>query len=272
MDINQKFDNLVKQLEQHKLPTVRIKPSTDKPQHSWSSKFGGDPYWLKDTEYLFNDEGEPLFLLAQLNFAEIPHLEGYPTSGLLQFFIACDDLYGCDYIEADDLESMLKQPNNYRVIYHEQVVENEELLHKDFPQPAEDDDFYLPVDKEYSVNFELTEEIPSAEDYRFCKIIDNLEDDLMDDELEDELMDHVFDNIKNDGSKIGGYAIFTQDDPRGYEQSDNDWLLLFQMDSESGDNGIDIRWGEGIVGNFFIEKDRLEKQDFSRVWYNWDCS
>ncbi len=267
MDINQKFDNLVKQLEQHKLPTVKIKPSTDKPQHSWSSKFGGDPYWLKDTEYLFNDEGEPLFLLAQLNFAEIPHLEGYPTSGLLQFFISANELYGCYFIGCDKnkFEELLKTSDGYRVVYHADVVEDESLLQTDFPQPDddEDEDCYLPLYKEYSVSFEKCEHIPSPHDYRFDQIVGDIDDDLM---------DYVFDNIKNDGSQIGGYATFTQEDPRVYKDSENKWLLLFQMDSEFSDDGIDIMWGDIGVGNFFIEKNMLQKLDFSRVWYNWDCS
>ncbi|MDN5490601.1 MAG: DUF1963 domain-containing protein, partial [Acinetobacter sp.] len=35
--------------------------------------------------------------------------------------------------------------------------------------------------------------------------------------------------------------------------------------------GIEIMWGDSGVGNFFIHPDDLEKRDFSKVVYNWDC-
>ena len=39
-----------------------------------------------------------LYLLAQLNFSQLPQLRGCPAQGLLQFFIDGEDtLYGADY-------------------------------------------------------------------------------------------------------------------------------------------------------------------------------
>ncbi|MFQ7845403.1 MAG: YwqG family protein [Bifidobacterium bifidum] len=44
------------------------------------------------------DTGNPLYLLAQLNFSQLPQLRGFPAQGLLQFFIDGEDtLYGADY-------------------------------------------------------------------------------------------------------------------------------------------------------------------------------
>lgn len=54
----------------------------------WSSKLGGSAYFLKGQAYPTGPDGVPLVLLAQLNFSEIPRLEGYPSQGILQFFIA----------------------------------------------------------------------------------------------------------------------------------------------------------------------------------------
>ena len=46
-----------------------------------------------------NFEGRPLKLLAQLNFEKLPHLEGFPKKGILQFFAGCDDddVYGINF-------------------------------------------------------------------------------------------------------------------------------------------------------------------------------
>ena len=37
------------------------------------------------------------------------------------------------------------------------------------------------------------------------------------------------------------------------------------------ENGCSILWGDCGVANFFISRTDLEKLDFSRVLYNWDC-
>ena len=50
--------------------------------------------------------------------------------------------------------------------------------------------------------------------------------------------------------------------------------LLFQLDSEMRDTGKGgdlVLWGDCGVCNFFIARTDLEKLDFSRVLYNWDC-
>ena len=67
------------------------------------------------------------------------------------------------------------------------------------------------------------------------------------------------------GHKIGGYAFFTQEDPR-YEMGE--YELLFQLDS---DQNINCQWGDMGVANFFIKKEDLIKKDFSEVLFNWDC-
>lgn len=72
------------------------------------------------------------------------------------------------------------------------------------------------------------------------------------------------------GHKIGGYHdSFQSHDPRPKCESDP-YTLLFQMDSD-GNDAIDIMWGDGGVGNFFIQESALKKLDFSNVIYEWDC-
>ena len=42
--------------------------------------------------------GAPLYLLAQINFEQIPHIKDFPEKGLLQIFISGDDgVYGLDF-------------------------------------------------------------------------------------------------------------------------------------------------------------------------------
>ena len=79
--------------------------------HIWQSKIGGNPYLPLNADYPRNANGEPLTLLAQVNFAEMPPLPNFPTSGSLQFFID-----GMDYSCGMDFEYQSRE--NYRVVYH----------------------------------------------------------------------------------------------------------------------------------------------------------
>ena len=45
-------------------------------------------------------------------------------------------------------------------------------------------------------------------------------------------------------------------------------LLLLQLDS---DELMDLMWGDMGVGHFFIRASDLERRDFSKVLYDWDC-
>ena len=90
--------------------------------------------------------------------------------------------------------------------------------------------------------------------------------------LPEEVFSSECDKQRNIGHWLFGYAYFTQNDPRDYMVDLQDYILLFQMDSDySAERKSEIMWGDSGVGNFFIKKDDLQKLDFSKVMYNWDC-
>ncbi len=256
----------------------------------FSSKFGGVPYFPRDMEYPKVQEGEfkgkPIRFLAQLNFAQIPHIEGFPTEGILQFYVGCEghDVYGLDF------DDPVKQ-NTFRVIYHEKIVTDESLLcgQEDVPEFDEDD---FPFEGEFALKFsEAVSRTVPMEDYQFdmyaCEAYNRafgrnvrtvygadgsieaddpeFSDALFDGgiDVEDELMDQIC----CDGAHIGGYPFFTQTDPREYEESYRRFdTVLLQIDTDE-----EIMWGDSGVANFFIAAEDLAKKDFSRVLYNWDC-
>ncbi|MBQ4812460.1 hypothetical protein A7985_03910 [Pseudoalteromonas luteoviolacea] len=262
MSVKTEIQEIQDKLQPHALEYVKVIPIAQEPMHLWSSKLAGKPYWPKEKTYPCNKNAEPLVLLAQINFAEVPTLDGYPAQGILQFFIEDDDeLYGlnCDI----SVDEAIEQADGYRIIYHKDVIKNETLLESGLPCAALDSDF--PIANEYALQFELDKEFPSPTDYRFEQICGDVF------EMDEAVGEYLYDNYESMGSKIGGYAHFTQEDPRGYEKPDEKWVLLFQLDSQD-DEGVDVMWGDCGVANFFIEPSALQKMDFSRVWYNWDCS
>jgi uncharacterized protein YwqG len=85
-------------------------------------------------------------------------------------------------------------------------------------------------------------------------------------DIKNKLEELSYDLFTTNGHKIGGYAYFTQTDPREYKKDAQNTVLLFQMDSDD-----EIMWGDVGVANFFISPTDLINKDFTKVMYNWDC-
>lgn len=238
----------------------------------WDSKVGGRPYLPEGMEYPQNAQGQPLSLLAQINFAQMPHLPDYPTEGIVQFFVdGYDDLSGMDF---DDLRAQ----KGFRVLYHREV--RQEGLRSDVPAYSDFGDFGVGLpfgaEEEFRMVFSEQEtQYLSFDDYRFDQTFP---------EMRKLILERVTDTGNNDwrlyenyreasnqaGHCIGGYPCFAQYDPRG--GSLEGYELLFQLESQYDENeGIDIMWGDMGVGNFFIAPEDLEKCDFSKTAFTWDC-
>jgi uncharacterized protein YwqG len=244
-------------LLQTKQTFVRVKSRASRNTKLWESKVGGSPYLPKGTAYPTTPEGAPLFFLAQLNFADMPALAPFPTKGIVQFYINDDDLYGMDF---DDGEN----PDTFRVLYFPDVVKDEKVLQTTFPMLQNYDMLPHHPDESYPLEFSLEEEVAGSTDYRFWQQFGASFFQQFG-EKEWDVMDEFGKAVRPQGHKVGGYAYFTQDDPR---RAEDPMLLLFQLDS---DEGMDLMWGDMGVGHFFIREKDLIAGDFSRVLYDWDC-
>lgn len=225
----------------------------------WESKVGAFPYLEKKEAYPKNSKGEYLRLLAQINFAEAPKLENFPESGILQFFIFGDDLYGANFDDQSKQE-------NFRIIYYKDICKDESKLVQDFSfLPALEEDHYLPLNKESKMSFEKSEELVTFSSFEMKTYLDKLDENSRNFWKD---MDKYQENFSGFEHKIGGYPAFTQNDPRFYQAYKDFDILLFQLDS---DEKHGISWGDMGIANFFIKSKALKKLDFSEVLYNWDC-
>jgi len=254
-------------LDSNKLPSLKIHLiSGQKPTLPWQSKFGGNPYWPIGESYPVDENGSPLYFLAQINFSEISEkLRGYPKQGLLQFFIAVDEdlcLVVDEFIGDDNsLKTYLQNPKNFKVVYHKDIINDPEKLSINNRILDLEDSF---LGGESLIAFELIDDIASPLDYRFKEITKALDSS-------DDAMDYAYDSVdRQPCHKIGGFASFTQTDPRTFVSKEPEWLLLFQMDSDDNEY-INIMWGDSGIANFFIREKDLQNLDFTKVWYNWDC-
>ena len=235
-------------------PYVKVTARVEEDTSLWQSKFGGRPYLPKDIPYPRGSSGRPLFLLAQINFAQIPRLEPFPQEGILQFYVADNDLFGANFDDETVQEG-------FRILFFPQVIEDEGKLVTDFRFLPER--IYFPVFKPSSLTFVRRYAPISGQDYRFEAAVFG-QDIPWQGELW-EFQEQYYRLFEARGDKIGGYPAFVQDDPRTIKKYKDEGydVLLLQMVSD--------QWGDAGVANFFIREEELRKRDFSRVMYNWDC-
>ena len=226
-------------------PAMRITLSDKVAEQPWNSKVGGVPYLPVGMSYPVDVDGNKLQFLAQINFEEMPALAGYPSQGILAFYIGSDDLCGLDFDDA------LNQ-DGFKVIYFENIMHDVNIT---APTYAEES----PIQGESGMLFELINQHITTSDFNCEHILG-----------EEDYEKFVEQEYENEGGHLfGGYPFFTQGDPREYNEKIKDYVLLFQLDSDD-DHGI--CWGDAGVANFFIHPDDLKNCDFSRVAYTWDCS
>lgn len=239
----------------------------------FDSKLGGLPYWPQDKPVPVDRSGNPMMLLAQVNFDEAPTAAPLPTKGMLQFFIPQDDdTFGASFGEGQ---------GNFRVVYHETIdrsATREQVAALGIPDSADEAyAYFTPVFRECVLKVEAAESymplITDGADAIAKDIARELGMELPNKPLYQALTrgerDYLWDNVPEGRHWMLGYPYFTQYDPRD-ENSPYDTLLL-QIDTDGAGKADYVMWGDAGVGNFFINHEKLERLDFSDVLYTWDC-
>lgn len=263
---------------------IRIKTRVDKETSLIKSKFGGVPYWPDIKTYPKAEDGTMLTLLAQINLSDLPKNDILPDRGLLQFFIQ-------DAIDMD----------NYKVVLHDRIDESVKLADLENAVPTSlmqgvtehtvDGRFVItehpawkgcgfPVTRELGMEFSTEHDSVNTAEAgflsEFVKAAKELGIQVSKGDAADCITDEVCERLYDTsiGHKLFGHPCFTQGDPR----TDEDQILLFQIDPYAGDdisgqaderNHIEI--GDSGTAGFFIEKDDLKKLDFSHILYSWAC-
>lgn len=235
----------------------------------WQSKFPGQnysqsglPYLPKGVDYPTTPAGDYLHLLAQINFAEVPSLDNFPDRGILQFYVADLELWGCPYPNyGEDFEQNWYRQNSFRLLYFPDPDLDENNLVTDFSFLAEiekQQDFYPQQCSgiQWGKNYAL---MPSF-DYRFYKTVFH---DLKPQEIRTIRAEFEEDYRLLEKSctnaQIGGYASFAQEDPR-------DGLNLAHADEPVDTLLLSVSMPENVL-LFYIQSSALAQRDFSRVLY-----
>ena len=240
-------------------PCVGLVPDESaSPISDVASFIGGRPYWPANEPYPQDAEGKPFFFLAQINYADLPRIDPFPESGLLQVFVATDDLMGCAMPSKDQ--------QGFRTIYRSD--------HPDCPQYAgeiPDTNTYGPFEKDllYTTRVALKPEIgtmlPSCYDFAFRPQLDLIMPEEWDDDVRDDIVESL-DASRISAHYFGGHIRFTQYDIRSPQKYSDYTHVLLQLGWDKY-----IMWGDAGEASFLIREDDLRKRDFSKTIYNWDC-
>lgn len=88
METIQLYQELVGQVQREsRRPVCRMRLSRE-PFGVTDSHLGGVPYVPHGGSIPTDEDGGQLWLCAQINFAQMPHLEGFPQEGILQIFLS----------------------------------------------------------------------------------------------------------------------------------------------------------------------------------------
>lgn len=245
-------------------PVCRLR-LTREPFAVADSHLGGVPYVPHNGQIPVDVNGNQLWLCAQINFAQMPQMDSFPQSGLLQIFL--EDWHFGDFGLED---GPFPAQDYWRVIYYPEIDETvtmEECERKmavpwgeakrsNMPRPANrfdlkdieegNDSLWRCPDVPLKVNFRSVEqEGVNHEDFRFDRLFADAltarlphadPEDFMPYRLEDdtpeerEALGKIHGQIQGGGCKLGGYPSYLQDDPRLYDEGEGwdqcDTLLL----------------------------------------------
>ena len=267
----------------------------ESPITPFDSKLGGVPYWDAAKPYPTDAKGRPMAMVMQVNFAELPHVDPLPQSGMLQFFITSDETvleegYGMSF---DDPTSQA----NCRVVYHETI--NRDIDIKTLEQyPRCEDLENRPVMGEYPLwalpGDSCINSTCNGFEQLFADAVrqlygDEIETPYFDDYLKKILPEEHRDEV-DDALVMGdnpmyygptwknfqmlGFPAFEQYDERP-EGCRCDTLLLQiptidNIDESQGGNWSTI-WGDCGSARLFINADDLRRRDFSQVYFEYQC-
>lgn len=211
-----------------------------------TSKILGSAFFPADMEkkYPRTTDGVPLVMFAQINFSQIPEMQGLPKEGLLQIYLNPfnwnDDKYKILYFTEEELK---KEPLDiYEKILSEWLDENEH---------------YLPARNVHTMTFEKSVSYSGADDRFYQHILSEIRERYSA-EIEEEYAKTMPPTFE---CRIGGYSDFTQYDPRDNTPS----YQLLQIDSVEGINFYDC----GIM-HIFIDKESLDAKEMENAFMTVD--
>lgn len=178
----------------------------------------------------------------------MPPLAGFPEAGILQFFASATDWY-----DAED----------YQVLYHADPTAAPQT---DFsfltPDLYEDSPIYVA----HALAFRPATEYGNPEDCHSNLSFDGKDYYAYQETLSEAQRAQLDACCNSAGHKLGGYACFTQGDPRDYTDGNSADIQLLQLDTDE-----EMMFGDSGVAHLFISPEALAARQFDQAYFYWDC-
>lgn len=233
-----------------------------------ASKIGGLPYWPKERPWPLGSEGQKLTFLAQVNLGELPSTPpGFPTEGMLQFFIDPDGEYYGAYQRDEEIGGPDAQ-----VIYHPGPLLGPEALARQLPALVDEETPLECEDEgmcfEAGVDFppvELVGEPPTPErNPPFLGLGASAAEIAKGNALKQAYRAAL---VALNHPKVGGYPCFFNGHPGMHDAALYDYdQVLLQLPSSGGV----LTFGSYATAVFMIKSSDLAARDFSRVFFSID--
>ncbi len=252
-NILSRFSRILRDKQRHyiSITATPLRTALDNdPLDKKSSKFLGTPFVPQGMDYPRDHFGEPMVLIAQINFSEFSAPQGLPSKGILQLYFSVKEWRN-------------NTPDSYKIVF----LNSEDV---DKPHNAElpkiDPSAYeeLPINKIHKLTFSPAIDTGCNEDGQFAGNFDGRYFYEVVKTLSVEEINAFREYFTGGGHKIGGYGLFTQEDPR-YDEKENDWQIL-QIDVDE-----EIMFDDGGIGHIFISPEDLLAENFSNAYFYWDC-
>lgn len=248
-------------LDAQKLPAVRLAPDSGGAITADGSRLGGPVALAEGQAWPVSKRGNKMEFLAQLDFATLPPLEGFPADGVLQFFILQDDdLWG---IDVDN-----PQASDVAVLYRPNSAGTEPMTPNPPVKPEESNSPFWPHETRtngVALNgTAFTDTMPYNHWMLDAKQDGNVRRPGFD---QWEALLESRETGKTLVHQAGGYPVFVQWDFRKPDKLDDYDTVLLRLTSDDF-----LMWGDVGEANFLIRSEDLAKRDFSKVIFWWDCS
>ena len=188
------------------VPEADCSPLAPDGMEARASKLGGTPFTPFGKTWPVNRLGHRLPLVAQVNFAETPPLEGFPPEGILQVFES-------EYGTLDDSGDGVSEYGLVRYINPAQARASHVPAEASSSGVGEEE---ASVTQPCRMRFALSTSEGSTEDASFSRALTAAGLDVgrwWETEAYETAHDQLYERFDTSGHRLGGYASFTQYDP-----------------------------------------------------------
>ena len=239
-------------------PAARLTPN-EGPATPDGCRIGG-PVWLaQGQDWPLSPDGTAMEFLAQIDFAALPPLPGFPRDGVAQVFLPVDDdMIGMGLDDpADCGVVVLARPNGAGALRYDNPTESDDDCSPFLRSPARSEGIPL-------TPAPFTAPLP-LEHWEVAARLDGNYGRPGYAEWERALLDQAINAPR--AHHVGGHPVFVQGDFREAGHFDDYDTCLLHLTSDKH-----LQWGDVGEANLLIRAADLARGDFSRVIFWWECS